>query len=74
MPTTTLKPFQQRVVDEKSALDEKLSRLRVFIGSDCPASTTFLELPREEQNRMIAQCRVMTEYSSILGDRIAAFE
>jgi len=64
-----MKPFQQRVVDEKAALDDKIGRLRPFIGGE-----TFLSLPREEQKRMERQLHIMDEYSAVLGERIAAFE
>lgn len=64
-----MKPFQERVVEEKKELDDKLSRLRPFIEG-----ATFKTLPDAEQDRLIRQRRLMEEYSDVLGERIAAFE
>jgi len=64
-----MKPFQQRVVEEKAALDDKLSRLRPFVDGE-----TFKNLPVEEQDRMKRQLHIMGEYSIVLGERIEAFE
>ena len=61
-------PHEQRVVDEKAELDEKLQKLLTFHGS-----ATFAGLPDAEQDRLIRQSVVMGEYSAILGERIAAF-
>jgi len=73
---TNLKPFQQRVVDEQLALDDKLSRLRAFIGNppDVPPHQQFTLLPEAEQDRMKRQLHIMQEYSAVLGERIEAFE
>lgn len=62
-------PHQQRVVDEKEELDAKRSKLGDFIAS----SPIFANLPSDERGRLVAQFRVMTEYSVILRDRIEAF-
>lgn len=64
-----MQPHQQRVVDEKKDLDEKLGRLRAFI--DGPG--IFHDLGAAEQERMNRQARIMAEYSAVLGERIAAF-
>jgi len=64
-----MQPHQQRVVDEKKDLDEKLDKLKVFIET----SPTFKSLPADECGRLGKQFDVMTEYSSILSQRIAAF-
>ncbi len=63
-----MQPHQQRVLDEKRELDEKISKLIQFF----PAGT-FLVLPRAEQERLRRQETVMLAYSDILGERIAAF-
>lgn len=68
MNGTELLPHQQRVVEEKSDLDEKFARLCLFCGT--PA---FEALDQAEQGRLRKQAAIMEEYSSILGDRIAAF-
>jgi hypothetical protein len=63
-----MQDFQQRVVDEKAALDDKTSRLKPFLGSD-----KYRALPQAEQERMKRQLSLMEGYSSVLGERIAAF-
>jgi uncharacterized protein YukE len=64
-----MKPHQERVVAEKKELDEKLDRLTAFFKGD-----TFESLSEDEKNRMSRQHRAMTEYSTVLGERIANFE
>ena len=64
-----MQPHQQRVVDEKAALDEKATALSNFIGT----SPIFETLDQEEQERLKEQNDVMWQYSEILGKRIAAF-
>lgn len=64
-----MKEFQQRVVDEREALDDKLNKLCKFLTSDL-----FKSLPIEEQDRLRRQHRTMDTYSKILGERIVAFE
>jgi hypothetical protein len=61
-------PHQQRVVDEKSELDEKINKLRAFFDTD-----VFSGLDAAERVRLDMQCAVMSVYSDILGKRIAAF-
>lgn len=63
-----MQPHQQRVIDEKTALDDKLSKLTLFIGGDI-----FFSLPNAEQDRLKRQSRVMDEYSGILAERIEVF-
>ena len=60
---------QQRVLDEKRELDERLSKLDAFI-LDNPL---FLQLSGSEQERLARQSKAMAIYSGILGERIAAF-
>ena len=61
---------QQRVADEKAALDKKAKALSAFIGT----SNTFIKLDIDEQQRLKIQCEIMWQYSEILGQRIAAFK
>ena len=61
-------PHQQRVVDEKSELDEKLSKLDAFLRTD-----TFKRLRNEEQILLGRQATAMRIYSGILGERIKLF-
>lgn len=64
-----MKPHEQRVVDEKAELDERLSKLCTFTRS-----AMFLTLPLAEQERMNTQQHLMCALSAVLGARIAAFE
>jgi len=61
---------QQRVIDEKRALDEKHDRLRDFIGRE-----DFLQIvtDKDERERLYRQSSAMAEYSKVLAERIAAF-
>lgn len=61
-------PHQHRVVLEKQDLDDKLQKLMSFISS--PA---FIVLDAEERRRLEEQALHMTNYSRVLGERIAAF-
>lgn len=60
--------YQQRVIDEKAELDERLVKLNKFF-----ATGTFSELSQDEQDRLHRQSKVMKRYSEILGQRIEAF-
>jgi hypothetical protein len=63
-----LLPHQQRVVDEKAELDERLRKLMTFT-----VTPTFAALDEAERNRLAQQAATMAMYSDILADRIAAF-
>lgn len=63
-------PHQQRVVDEKAELDERLSKLTAFIAD---TAGVFGTLPEDEQDRLIRQRTHMLDYTYVLGQRIAAF-
>ena len=63
-----MEAFQERVVTEKSELDEKIDRLDTF-----RAGTIFSTLPEDEQDRLNRQLSFMRQYSGVLADRIAAF-
>lgn len=60
--------YQQRVVFEKEALDEKIKSLTSFLQGPL-----FNGLPKEEQERLGRQSDLMCLYSAVLGERIAAF-
>ena len=64
-----MKEHQKRVIDEKQELDGKLSRLHKFFEGE-----VFLSLPPDEQARLLHQAEVMDQYSTILRERIEAFE
>lgn len=68
--STQYSPHQQRVVDEKKELDEKISKLTAFVQ---PSNETFRSLPNKEAGRLVYQLSIMYEYSQVLGDRIGAF-
>lgn len=63
-----LQPHQQRVVTEKEELDKKLSKLKSFFDTDI-----FKRLDSEERVCLHRQAVLMTDYSNVLGERIAAF-
>lgn len=62
-------PHEQRVMDEKVELDTKLEALHNFAASD-----VFPKLSLAEQARLLKQLHVMEDYSSVLNDRIEAFQ
>ena len=61
-------PYQQRVIDEKTELDNKLTKLVGFFDTGI-----FKGLPEDEQRRLREQSEHMTNYSAVLGARISAF-
>lgn len=65
-----MQPHQQRVVDEKTALDEKRAKLSEFTTI---RNSFFVGLPAVEQERLIRQRGLMEQYSAVLGERIAWF-
>ena len=67
-----LQPHQQRVVEEKRELDERLAKLVAFIENNPTFNSTVLI--EAERNRLRRQRVKMEELSQILGERIAAFE
>lgn len=68
-PATGLQPHQQRVVDEKRELDERLEKLNAFFRTP-----TFHGLDGVEQGRLGRQAGIMMQYSAVLAERIAAFQ
>lgn len=65
-----MQEHQQRVVDEESALSEKLTALNKFINEN----DIFKTLDEAEKVRLKAQAGYMKGYLDILGQRIAAFK
>jgi hypothetical protein len=63
-----MQAFQQRVVDEKKELDDKIAKLETF--SEGPI---FGGLSEAEQGRLSKQVEYMQMYSDVLGERITAF-
>ncbi len=65
---SALPPHQQRVITEKAELDEKLSKLLAFFGSE-----TYKAIPGQDQHLLQQQSVSMEHYSEILGMRIEGF-
>ena len=65
----TYQPHQQRVIDEKAALDAKVEALGNFIVG----REVYPALPQAEKDRLHLQCIAMDLYSTVLEQRIAAF-
>ncbi len=61
-------PHQERVVEEKAQLDDRLAKLKAFC-----LTPIFDQLPSEEKSRLTEQEMHMRNYSDVLGRRIAAF-
>ncbi|ELY9612853.1 hypothetical protein ACEF96_003140 [Salmonella enterica] len=64
-----LQPHQQRVVEESEQLQEKISKLGVFIDS----SDVFREMCEEGRLLLCAQLGAMNTYYTILQTRIMKF-
>lgn len=64
-PSKYMKPFIQRIVDEKTELDERARKLGDFVKSE-----KFHSLNSEMQSLMVEQYDVMKGYSVILGKRL----
>jgi hypothetical protein len=63
-----MQPHQQRVVDEKAELSEKLEKLEAFTGG-----AIYAGLPAPEQTRLSRQLLIMQLYEQVLSERISAF-
>lgn len=61
-----MEPHQQRVVDEKAELDEKIKKLETFLMRD-----VFCTLPEIEQSLLCTQAAIMRSYSAVLKERIS---
>ncbi len=61
--------WQQRVIDERKELDERISKLRAFVmGPD------FGKVHVAEQGRLLQQEHIMRSLSAVLEQRIHAFD
>jgi hypothetical protein len=63
-----MEPWQQRVVDEQTALADRLVKLENFIGT-----LLFNSLTEADQKLLLAQKEAMTVYWDILSARIASW-
>lgn len=64
-----MQEYQERVMQEKKELDEKIEKLNAFTNDP----NKFNDLPSEDRVSLTKQEEVMMEYSKILGERIARF-
>ena len=69
MAMRELEPWQQRLIEEKTALDEKLAALNVFINGD-----TYPTLTETSKAWRRSQRYYMYGYSQILGQIVADFK
>lgn len=63
-----MKPFQERVVEEKKQLDEKIEKLNTFLDH-----VEISSIPQDEWERLTRQQALMLSYSQVLGERIEHF-
>ncbi len=63
-----MEPWQQRVVEEKKELDEKLVKLHDFISGE-----TFKSMDWPQATMLKRQRAIMRDYSAVLAERIKAF-
>ena len=70
MTEKTYAPHQQRVIEEKLELDEKIQKLTAFIYSEKFVSIVSDD---DERLRLLQQDEVMRHYSRVLCNRIASF-
>jgi len=66
-----MQPHEERVVNEKKELDEKIAKLKAFCFS--PGSPTFSALSPEDRDLLEDQFTAMKKYSDILSRRIDRF-
>ena len=64
-----MQDWQQRVVDEKAELCERLAKLRQF-----RQTAEFAAMESDDRSLMEKQAEYMQEYADILGRRIARFK
>jgi len=60
--------YRQRVVEEKTELDDKIERLKVFMNT-----VGYKNLAILDRRCLYRQLRVMELYSDILDERTSAF-
>ena len=69
-----MKEYQQRVIEEKKELDEKIVKLKDFMHSDDSSdSKCFKDLDSVNQGLMMVQLVAMENYSNALARRIEIF-
>ena len=65
---SVLQPYQQRVVQERDELQEKVGKLAEFVRSP-----GFADVATNDRTLLLEQYQAMTEYVIILSRRIARF-
>jgi hypothetical protein len=65
---SVMEAWQQRVIDEKKQLDERIEKLAIFIQGEL-----YNTLDPVEQKRLTDQIHAMDSYARILGQRIGAW-
>lgn len=68
MEQKELQPHEQRVVDERNELNEKITKLHDFFKNPI-----FQKLPEEDKNLLNEQSEIMMNYSDVLLKRINRF-
>ena len=63
-----LQPHEQRVVDERTELIDKITKLHAFFRTEI-----FKNIQEEDQNLLEEQGQLMMNYSDVLLKRIARF-
>jgi uncharacterized protein HemY len=68
-------PYQERVIEERAQLSEKLVKLDAFLDrrNVSAASDTVNSLGEDERRRLVRQSLAMQNYLDILDERIAAW-
>lgn len=64
-----MEPHQLRVIEERDELKEKADKLSAFIGT-----ALFMDIEKEERDKLHEQLTVVNVYLSILNDRIDNFK
>lgn len=62
-----MEAWQNRVIEEKTALDEKIVKLRAFVDTE----GFFERVEAEDRTLLYTQLGAMQSYSLVLGHRIA---
>lgn len=61
--------YQDRVTAEKAELDDKLRKLKNFLGDPSKID----QANPDEVERLRRQSKIMSDYSNLLGERISHF-
>lgn len=70
---TKLAPHELRVIEEREELGIKLKGLEQFLVVPGKQAAIFNGLPKEDQELLKEQFKVMSDYWNILNARIARF-